>query len=254
MMRKVLLFSGILLFFMVRANAAVAVDTTMTGGNGTSGQSQQASSATSISSTGITVGASATCLVMMIGFQGIGSSNIPTGVAATWNGASMTARSNVSYTGGTKAVTAYIFTLVNPASGAKTLSTTWTVSQDAYMSAISFTGTDTTTCVNVGDNVTATQPSTTLTVASDANGASVAIFIGNGATPTMNFTTIWGNDNLNPGGGGTYNLGGTSNGHTFTGGGGDSKALAGVHVIAPTSSPRLVLVGAAAVTGQSKIQ
>jgi len=212
--------------------AAVAFDAKPTAYNSADGLNQQASNVTTISATtGYTIGVGATLLVATIVFQNPGLSAPPTSVTMTWDSVSMTARSNVNVNADAETETAYIFTLVNPNSGAKTLTSSWTTAQDVYMSAVSFTGTDTVTGIDAADNTTATNV-TTITVPSDVNGATVACFVTDGATPTVNFTKIWAEAPLNPGGGGSYTLGGTSNGHTFTGAGGTGQALAGVHVIA----------------------
>lgn len=215
----------IILLLSVSSWGAVAKDASMTAGNSADGLNQQASSATTISSTGITVGAGATCLVGIIALEGV--STAPTGITMTWNSVSMTQHAIATHT---KVVTAF-FVLVSPASGAKTLQASWTNSSDVYMSAISFTGTDTSTCVNATDDITATA-GTSITITSTTNGATVGQFATDGATPTMNFTKIYAESPLLHGGGANFTLGGTSNVHTFTGAGGTTPALSGVHVIA----------------------
>lgn len=212
---------------------SVALDAKMAAGNSADGLNQEASAATSISSTGITVGVGATLLVVELTVQG--ATVAASSLAATWNGAAMALQSTV--TSGLETVA--IFTLVNPASGALTLQATWANTADAYMSAASFSGTDTTTGVLTTDNTTATG-TTTITVPSSTDGATVAAFCVNGAAPAVNFNKIFSEAPLNPGGGASYQLGGVSNAHTFTGAGGTAQALAGVHVIAAsaaTSSP-----------------
>jgi len=226
---------GLLLLLAVQGWGAVAVDATMTAGNSSDGTAQDATNVQSITSTGITVGASATLLVVTIGFQrtsGAGT-NSPGSLAVTWNGTAMTAQSNTTTGTGIDAVTVYIFTLVNPAAGAKTISASWTTHMDVYMGAISFTGTDTTTGVKTSDNTTALG-ATSITVTSSSDGATVASYVNNGATPTTNFTQFWDDGAYSPGGAGSYKLGGTSNSHSFSGGGGSNQVLAGVHVIAGT--------------------
>lgn len=213
---------------------AVAFDAKMTAGNSADGFNQRASVATSISSTGITVGASATCLVAMITFAEQAPAG-PVGLAMTWDGVPMTAGPIASNTVGDRVGLSAIFWLDNPASGAKTLQATWSNSLDAYMSAVSFTGTATTNSVKAADNITATQ-TTTLTVTSSTDGATVVNFAVDGAAPTVNFTKIWADDPFSPGGGGNYTLGGTSNAHTFTGSGGTLQCIAGVHVVAPSGA------------------
>jgi hypothetical protein len=207
---------------------AAALDASMTAGNSADGLNQQASAVTTISSTGITVGASATLLVATLTFA---TTTNPTGITMTWNSVSMTAGPSVT----SSTVLSLIFYLINPASGAKTLSASWTTANDCYMSAVSFTGTDTVTGIKVSDNTTATNV-TSITVPSSTDGATVANFSVNGATPTVNFTKIWAESPLAPGGGGSFTLGGTSNVHTFTGAGGSLQALVGVHVLASSSA------------------
>jgi hypothetical protein len=227
---------------------AVANDTTMLAGNSADGFNQQASAATSISSTGITVGASATGLVSDIVWQNGASTDI-TARTMTWNAGSMTEQPTVLQSNGVTRQRASIFVLPSPASGANTLAASWTGASDCYMSAASFTGTDTSTVVKVADNATQTGlPSTSITVTSATGDATYATFVVNGATPTVNFTKVWAEAPLSPGGGGSYTLGGTSNAHTFTGAGGSSSALVGVHILAaaggaPTPMRTLMGVG-----------
>ncbi len=212
---------------------AVGNDTTMLTGNSADGFNQQVSGATSISSTGINVGAAATGLIACLTFNAnVGS------VAATWNAVGMTLGPNVN----SGVVRSSILSLPNPASGAQALAASWTTAADCYMSAASFTGTDTSTVVKVADNITAIN-TTTITVTSDTAGATVANFAVDGGAPTVNFTKIYSEAPLGPGGGASYTLGGTSNAHTFTGAGGTVQALTGVHILAPsagdTSTPFL---------------
>jgi len=209
---------------------AVAVDAVMSGGNQGDTHSTGGVGNTTLTSTGITVGGSATLLVATLCFADGGSGTPPTSVTMTWNGVSMTNRASVDDAASSFA-SSYIFTLVNPTSGANNLVANWTNTKECYMSAISFTGTDTTTGVQTSDSVTATS-TTSLTITSTTDGATVATYAADGGIPTMNFTKLWDYDSEGPGGSGTYTLGGTSNAHTFTGGSGLRKALAGVHVLA----------------------
>lgn len=217
---------------------SVAFDANMTGGNGVGGKDQNASAATSVTgATLITVGAGASLLVVTLTW-GSGASVDPTSRTCTWNGVSMTEGPSVGVTdGGTHRERVSIFTLVNPAPGQNALTASWTGSCDAYMSATSFSGTDTATGIKVADSITATA-TTTITPTSDASGATVACFAVDGGAPTTNFNQIYSEAPLTPGGGASYQLGGASNAHTFTGAGGTIQALAAVHVIAGgTSAP-----------------
>lgn len=202
----------------------------MTAGNSADGFNQEASGVTSISSTGITVGSSASLLVGVLVFAA-SSGSMPTSLGMTWNGVTMAPGPTIISQSGAPYAVVAIFALVNPVFGTKTLQGTWTNAQDCYMSAISFTGTDTTTGIQTADNTTATQ-TTSITVPSSADGATVAVFAADGAAPTVNFNKIFSEAPLNPGGGASYQLGGASNAHTFTGAGGTRQALVGVHIIA----------------------
>lgn len=208
---------------------AVALDALMAAGNSTDGLNQQVSAATSISSTGITIGAGATLLVVVLHAQN--NAAAITNLAGTWNGVALTKAIQADNAGGVHKGTSAILYLINPASGAKTLSCSWTTASDVYMSAVSFTGTDTSTGINATDNVSGTT-GTTVTVTSTTDGATVAAWGTDGSTPTVNFNKIYAEAPLAPGGGASYQLGGTSNGHTFTGAGGTLPAWTGVHVLA----------------------
>jgi hypothetical protein len=209
---------------------AVAFDASMTAGNSTDGLNQQVSNSATISSSGgITVGGSASLLVAVFVWQ----DNLSTDIlarSATWNATPMTEGPTILQTTGTNNLRVSIFTLVSPASGAKILAGAWTNLSDCYMSAASYTGTDTVTGIKVADSVTASG-TTTITVTSSTDGATVAVFGVNGNVPTVNFNKIFAEAPLNPGGGASYQIGGTSNAHTFTGGGGTIQSLAGVHII-----------------------
>lgn len=208
---------------------SVAPDAVMVGGNSSDGDCQQVSGATSISSTGITLGASATIIVAFMAFQ-----SSVTAITMTWNGVAMTAGPTFT----TLANTVAIFYLVNPATGNHTLAAAWTGSSDCYMGAQSFTGSDTITGIASGDSVTGNgSGAASLAVASDANGATAAAYCANGSGPTTNFTQIYQNDPLNPCGGASYQLGGATNTHTFTAGGSPSTQVAcGIHIIASTGA------------------
>jgi hypothetical protein len=102
---------------------------------------------TSGSGTPITVGASATLLIVGIYFSNGGlDTTQPTGISVTWNGVAMTlitnsAVLNLPWTNGAHNAIAYLFGLVSPASGARTLAASWTNGAEALISSISFTGT-----------------------------------------------------------------------------------------------------------------
>lgn len=205
---------------------AVGFDATMLAGNSADGFNQEIAAATAISSTGITVGGSASLLVAVLSWGSSGGT-APASITMTWNGGAITAGPTIN----SGKVRAAIFYKYSPAAGANALAAAWTNSNDCYMSAVSLTGSDLVNGVVIADSQTATN-TTTITVPSTTDGATVACFAVDGSTPTVNFTKIFAEANLNPGGGGSYTLGGTSNAHTFTGGGGSVQALVGIHVIA----------------------
>jgi hypothetical protein len=212
---------------------AVGFDAKMTAGNSGSGTYHKVIAAQSLSTTGMTVGGSATLLVVVV-VTGAGSGHSPlTSLAATWNGVSLTNRAD-AISQVTAFAQAVILTLVNPTPGNQTLALTWVNTNDVYVSAVSFTGTDTTTGINASDSTTTTQTET-ISVTSDANGATVAVGAADGDDPALNFIEIFSEAPDNPGGGASYQLGGTSNGHNFNWGTGTRQALAGVHVIASSS-------------------
>lgn len=211
---------------------AVGFDAKMTAGDGDGGRCDNTDNGTSASSDGMTVGASATLLVAVICLQN-GTADV-TDLAMTWDGVSMTERASVTSSSGGTRDRAAIFTLVNPAVGNKTLAASWTTTSDAYMSCISFTGTDTITGVNAADNTTATNTAD-IVVPTDSSGATVACYCVNGDDPSVTQTEIFSEAPLDPGGAASYAIGGTtSNTHSFTSAG-SIKALAGVHVIAPAA-------------------
>lgn len=228
------------LLLPARGWAAVAFDAKMTGGNAADGMNQEGDNVTSVTSAaGLTIGASATCLVGTLVLQA--ASTAVSGVTMTWNGGAMTAGPVAVF--GTNS--AHLFYLSSPITGTRALTASWTNTADAYLSGVSFSGADSAACVNAAHNVTATN-TTTITVTSSTDGATIAVFSVNGSTPTMNFTPIWDDAPLAPGGGASYQLGGTSNAHTFTGAGGSTQALVGIHIqasadaIPPTDPTNLI--------------
>ena len=210
---------------------AVTFDAKMTAGNGTGGTYAEISTGgTTISSTGMTVGGSATLLVVTLVFGQFVAS--PSSITAKWNSVSMTAGPVSGVSGHTETA---IFYLVNPTIGNNTLTASWTTTAQCYMSAVSFTGTDTTTPVITSDNATTTD-ATSLTVTSTSDGATVASYADDTATvPSANFTTIYAASDLLDNAAASYQLGGTSNVHTFTATVQTVSVLAGIHIVAPTA-------------------
>ena len=210
---------------------SVGFDAKMTGGNGSGGTNQYtAVAATSISSTGMTVGVGATLLVAIAVINGPNTGSM----AATWNSVAMAIAAVIQVTG----MTIAIFTLVNPASGNKTLASSWTGSFNGYLSSISFTGTDTVTGYKSADSVTgsgASQANESLVVNTGSTGATVAALGDNSGVITVSTqTSIFANTQSAPNGAASYGLGGSgTNTHTFTFASSPIVAWAGIHVIAP---------------------
>jgi hypothetical protein len=193
---------------------AVAFSAKVSGGNGPQdGTVIEASGATSVSGTNLTAGASDS---LILGSLGLGSATTTTH-AMTWNSVGMTAVTTAQQAGGT---TMWMGYLASPASGAKTLAASWVNAADVYMSGITFTGSDTTTPLVSGDTKSGTALGSpgTVTMTSTTDGATAVSLIGNAGSPTITTQTEWWlEQNLSPGGGGSYAIGGTSNAHTFTG-------------------------------------
>lgn len=228
------LVGALLLAVAAPSIAAVGFDTNATGGNGTSGQSEYGTTTPFTSSTFITVGASATLLVVDVSTYS--SASTFTGQGCTWNGVSMVqAAQEIN---GELASTIYV--LVNPAAGAQALSCSFYVATGAtawYVNAASFTGTDTTTGYKSIDSVATT--ASPVTINTSTNDATLAIFgcVAGGNPAPTNFTTLFTNTNNTQNGAASYTLGGTgTNAHTFSCSGG-TEAGAGVHIIAPGAAP-----------------
>jgi hypothetical protein len=211
---------------------AVALDAVMTGGN--QGDTIAADNATSFTdSDAITLGAGATLLEVVVNWQSPDGVNVsPTNRVVTWNGVSLTEQVYVVNTAALNIDDACgIYGLVSPATGAQTLAGSWTNTMDAYIGAISFTGTDTSTGINAGDSVSGT--AATIDVAGSSDGATLSTWLSNGSEPTTNNTKFWGYAALDPGGAGQYEVGGSGTiTHTYSGGGGSNPVIAAVHVIA----------------------
>ncbi|MET4788280.1 hypothetical protein ABIF64_000458 [Bradyrhizobium japonicum] len=102
------------------------------------------SAVTSFSSSSIiTVGSGSNrALVVFLMFVIGGGSGLPTGISCTWNGVAMTAITGATFSDVTAGTSIIAYGLVNPASGANTLSASWTGARFTGVGAISFTGVD----------------------------------------------------------------------------------------------------------------
>jgi hypothetical protein len=157
---------------------AVALDAQdQTGGNvGNGFQDTLGTSPVTLSYTGLTTVAPTLLLAVLI-LNGLNGT--PTSVAIKWNSVSMTqlATNNDSPTSDNFL---YLFGLLNPAAGNKTLTATWGAAADGILTAVSFKGTDTSSLsvavpsaniITLSQNVSANtaDPNSALTVTT-ANG------------------------------------------------------------------------------------
>jgi hypothetical protein len=156
------------------------------------GASGQASPFSFVSNAGTvtgTVGANSNrILIGYIAFRGLSSS----AVAMTWNGVSMTAISGASSLGLAGAYDIYLFGLINPDTGAQTLSASWTggSASPVVLGAISVYNADQTTGWQNGGSDTATGTSASSTVTSaNGNMAIVGHVNDNASSTTINTGT-----------------------------------------------------------------
>lgn len=119
-------------------------------------------------------------LIGYVAFRGITSS----AVAMTWNGVSMTAISGASLTAVAGSMDLYLFGLIAPATGAQTLSVSWTGGSSApvVLGAISLYNADQTTGWQNGGTDTNTGTSVSGTVSSANGNMAVAGLCDNNAT------------------------------------------------------------------------
>jgi hypothetical protein len=179
------------------------------------------------SGTGITISTCTTCALFVTVNMGVGSNQPDTPRSCTHNGDSMTEVTSSFNDNGVE--DNLWFVLVNPDTGNNAISCAWSnvSSADAYISAIAFNCVDQTTPY---DNVTIADAATA-NITGDATGATISSFLTNGSEPTTTGTKFWGYSSLDPGGAGLYimNTNGT-NTHTYTGAGGSTPVLSGLHV------------------------
>ena len=138
---------------------------------------------TSYSYTGPNVSASATVLVVTLLFGNPSSTTLPTGISVTWdsggtNQAMTLFGSGITSNAGSSSVAGYIYYLLSPTSGAKTLAVSWTNVQGLYVETTSYTGGDTSTpLANLSSN-TATSGTTITVTQSPSTGAGDLILSG----------------------------------------------------------------------------
>ena len=225
---------------------SVSLDALMTNGGANGANSGLAfaydtTGGTSISTTGMTVGASATLLTAALVLNGTA-----TAVTITWNGVSMTlAPSSVSGTN----MRAWIFVLEAPASGNHTLAASWTGTTAGYLTSASWLNTDTVTGYTSSDNVggySSAAGGQSIGVNTTSTGATLVILGNNSGVPAATTgTQIFSTGVGVPNAAASYILGGSGSTHTFNGGAGATgTAWAGIHIIAP--APAYSLAGSPA--------
>jgi hypothetical protein len=233
--------------------SSVAIDATMTGGNGPGGFNQESGSkVVTLSSTGMTVGASASLLTAQLGLGDANST--PATPTCTWNGTSMNLAASI-YQGTNGGAGTYIFTLVNPTSGNKTLTAVWGTTtaiynNEAILSAASFLHTDTVTGYKAADTITGSNnggANPSFTVPTDSAGASLGVLTAN-VTGTLSVTTqtkIYASADIGINGAASYGIGGaSSNTHTFGCSASSVQAWAGIHIIAAAATTSGLLMAA----------
>src|SRR6185437_14616436 len=139
---------------------------------------------TSASLTTLTVGSSATALLAVVN-----SNNNLSGLTLTWdNGGTnqaMTLVGSVNITSGW----IWIFGLLNPTPGAKTLRASWTGSLTCILDALSFTGTATDTIANAFQNFSSAQPAAGTSLPITLTGASGNISFCSSANNSNTYTS-----------------------------------------------------------------
>lgn len=211
---------------------AAAFDAKPTAYNSADGLNQEAIGATSISAaSGMAVGVAATLLIGQLAF-GTSVGTVPTGVTMTWAGASMTPEVLTTSSSGASFATSAQFSKATPATGVNTGAAAWTNANDTYMSFLSLTG----AAIDVAGTTSNTQ-ATALAINTTSDGATIACFAVNGSAPTVDQTKIWAEAPNNPGGGGSYAIGGSgTNTHNFTGAGGTRQVITGLKITATGAS------------------
>ena len=159
---------------------------------------------TSLSITNMTVGSGVNrALLLLMGF----SSGLPTGLTATWDsaGTNQAMTSIKQYTATSTPMGVAIFGLINPTSGNKTLSVSWTGSKEADANVLDFTHVNQTggatsfphTSSN-DDLIAGNSTAASATVTSAANNGAVAMFITNWlwSVGSATQTEVWMNNAL----------------------------------------------------------
>lgn len=181
------------------------------------------------------------CMIGMISDP----TNAISAAAMTWDsGGTNQSLTLITNNGGGSSGAVWLFKLIAPTSGTKTMSVSWTGSTALDIAAAVFDGADQSTCINATDTTgTNTAPPATLTVTSTSTGATLcAISNITSISAITGGTTIYLDSGVGAAG---YILGGTSNVHSWTATG--ATQLTGIHILAAAAgggtSHTLMLLG-----------
>lgn len=166
------------------------------------------------------------CMIGMISDP----SNAITGAAMTWdNGGTNQSLTLITNNGGGGSGAVWLFKLIAPTTGTKTMSVSWTGTTALDIAAAVFDGADQSTCINAPDTTGVNQaPPATLTVTSTTTGATL-VCVANitSISAITGGTSIYLDSGVGAAG---YILGGTSNVHSWTVTG--TSQLTGIHILA----------------------
>jgi hypothetical protein len=144
-----------------------------------------ASSVTTLNSTNLTVGASATAILVFFGC----SATTISALTIKWGTQTLTQLAHITNT----SCNLYLFGGISPTSGAQTLNATWTTAAFPCMYSMSFTGTDTTSVATAFKGAATNSGSSaapTVTVSGGAVGdISIASIVGNATISSLTATS-----------------------------------------------------------------
>jgi len=210
----------------------VAFDAIMGGGNADSGHVYECDATTTCTAANaMTIGGSATCLVVTVVTYGI----VTGARTMSWHGGSNITAAVTQVTPGNINVASMAFVFSSPDTGGPyTLVGTADNSNQWYISAVSFSATNTSTCYNAANNG-AVGDVKSIDAPSSSTGATVSVYAGDGYGPTAwNQQRIFMDDNKSAGGSAQYAIGGSPTvTHTYTETHNSTHAIVSVNVVAP---------------------
>ena len=215
------------------------------------------SGTTGVTSTNLTVGGSATALLVSLCFDG--TANLSS-FAVHWDATS----TNVALTqiGSTVFVSTVgqiaLFGLVNPVAGAKTLKCTWSGTGTGYMASMSFIGTDTSAVASAFTNFVSATPTGSTGSFNCTGGASGNFAFAVNGNDNQTYTTfinatgstaLYTDANQNYSGAAYVAEAGATTTFTWAQAGSEQNVVAGVTVAAPAGGPTNVSITGVAATG-----